>query len=211
MSASLPGRQRYEGSRDYLAHDARREYFVTLQTILQNEQLGFTFIHDQLADENWWVDKAGEFKEAMALQALREYALMINFFSFHATAVATEETCRAIIRADEQLFRVASTAPFQTIYQRLLKVTDCRSYEPLFDLLRLTRNTIHTNGVHRPSNGSDAVVTYGGRTFDFEVGKALAWMGDDFPEWLAKELSLAMQCVVESEIVGRMAACPRSE
>ena len=200
----------YDASRDYLTHDARREYFVALQTILQNAQLGFVFIHDQLTDEKWWIQRVGEYREAMALQALREHALMIKFFSFHAIAVATEETCRAIVRADEDVFKATSTAPFQTIYLRLLKLTKGQTYEPLFELLRLTRNTIHTNGVHRPSNGKNITIAYSERTFDFEVGKILGWMGDDFPDWLARELGQAMQHVVESEVVGTLAACPRS-
>ena len=91
---------------NYLAHDARREYFVTLRVILQNAQLGFVYIRDHLTDENWWRGHLGSYSESAVLEALREQAVMIKFFSFHATAVSTEETCRAVVRAAPQMFAV---------------------------------------------------------------------------------------------------------
>ena len=196
---------------DYLSHDARREYFVTLRTILQNAQLGFLYIREHLTNQDWWAEHTGEYHEGTVLQALREHALMIKFFSFHATASATEETLRAIVRADPPVFRLdPEAASFYSIFQRILKLSDCkRQYEDLFEIMRLTRNTIHTNGVYRPANHKNRIIDYGGRTFTFEVGKILAWMGDDFPEWLAREIARAMECVVRSPVVSQMTKCPR--
>lgn len=194
---------------DYLNHDARREYFVSLRIILQNVQLGFVFIRDHLTHEDWWHRQIGEFRESAVFQALREHALMIKFFSFHTAAVATEETCRAIVGADQSTFGVDPGGSFHTIYKRLLKLTHCAPSEDLFEVMRLTRNTIHTNGVYRPQSLKNQTVSYGGRTFTFEVGKILAWMGDDFPEWLARELSQAMEAVIKSTLVSKIPACPR--
>ena len=197
---------------DYPSHDARREYFVTLLTILQNAQLGFLYIREHLTNRGWWAEHTGEYHEGAALQALREHAVMIKFFSFHATASATEETLRAIVRGDPSVFGVDAAAAFYSIYQRVLKLTCCkRQYEDLFEAMRLTRNTIHTNRVHRPPNHKDRIIDYGGRTFTFEVGKTLEWMGDDFPEWLAREIAPAMECVVRSPVVSRITKCPRGQ
>lgn len=194
---------------DYLSHDARREYFVSLRVILQNAQLGFMYIRDHLTNENWWRNQVGGFSEAAVLQALREHALMIKFFSFHATAASTEETCRAIVRADPPLFSVDAAGTFHTIVQQLLKLSSCVQFTDLFEVMRLTRNTIHTNGIYRPQNGKNRTVAYGARTFAFEVGKPLDWMGDDFPEWIAEEMSVAMQCIVTSHAVAPIPVCPR--
>lgn len=194
---------------DYMSHDARREYFVSLRVILQNAQLGFIYIRDHLTQQDWWQAKVGEFRESAVLQTLREHALMVKFFSFHATAVATEETCRAIVRADPSRFGVDPSGTLYGIYPRLLKLSGCRQYGDLFEVLRLTRNTIHTNGVYRPEKPKNKTITFGGRTFTFEVGKILSWMGDDFPEWIAREVSLSMQCIVTSSIVAQVALCPR--
>ena len=69
--------------------------------------------------------------------------------------------------------------------EKYLKLTGCKTSEPLFDLIRLIRNTIHTNGIYRPHKSVDKTIVYGGRSFFFEVGKQLTWMGDELPAWLA--------------------------
>ncbi len=194
---------------DYLSHDARREYFISLRVILQNAQLGYIYIRDHLTNENWWRSQIGEFREAVVFQALREQALMLKFYSFHAIAVVTEETCRAIVRAAPNIFGVRWQDPFYRVYSRLLELARCRQYEELFEVMRLTRNTIHTNGVFSPNDRQNQTISYGGRSFLFEVNRTLSWMGDDFPEWLAAEMSVAMQCVVSSPIVSGISQCPR--
>ena len=78
---------------DYPSHDARREYFVTLRVILQNAQLGFIYIRDHLTNEAWWRAQMGEYREPAVLQALREYAIMIKFFSFHGVALSHPFCC----------------------------------------------------------------------------------------------------------------------
>ena len=75
--------------------------------------------------------------------------------------------------------------------------------------MRLVRNTIHNNGVHRPKNGHDETVSYAGHTFEFKVGQQLGWMGDDFLTWLPDQLNHAMKQVVSSAGVSGLAVCPR--
>ena len=193
---------------DYAHHDARREYFVSLQVILGNAQLTYTFMKDQLCDEDWWVEKAGTYRPAMAEQSLREQALMAKWFTVHAMAMTTEETLRAIVRTDGP-FTCKPTADLKPLYEHVLKVVDLQDHSPLFDLLRLTRNTIHNNGVHRPRSGKDETVEYDGRSFNFEVGKPLAWLGEDFVPWLASRLHVAMGEVVQSVPVSALDVCPR--
>ena len=100
--------------------------------------------------------------ESAVLQALREQALMIKFFSCHATAVSTEETCRAVVRAAPQAFSVDSGGPFHAICQHLLMASGCQQYADPFEVMRLSRNTIHTNGVYRPQKPQNRTITYGG-------------------------------------------------
>ena len=104
---------------------------------------------------------------------------MAKWFTVHATAMTTEETIRALVRAGDA-FTVSETANFKPTIDHVLKVTDLQRLTPLFDLVRLTRNTIHNNGVHRPASGRDESIAYGGRTFTFTVGEQLTWMGEDF-------------------------------
>ena len=201
-----------EAPNDFLTHDARREFFVTLRVVLQNAQLGFVFLRDELTDKEWWQRQIGGFSEGTVLQALREHALMLKFFSFHGIAMATEETLRAIVRAEESTFALDPVkATFQALYGRILKLTGCKRHFDLFELLRLSRNTIHNNGIYRPHGGKNTTISCSGRTFLFEVDKPLNWMGDEFPAWLADYISKAMEEVVRASPVKDVTACPRGK
>jgi hypothetical protein len=193
---------------DYAHHDARREYFVSLQVILGNVQLTYTLMKDQLCDEGWWVSKVGEYKPEMAEQSLREQALMAKWFSLHAMAMVTEETLRAIVRAGDP-FTIGPTENLKSTYDHVLKVVSLQELGPLFDLVRLVRNTIHNNGVHRPNNEKDETVEYDGRQFEFKVGETLDWLGEDFIAWLARRLHQAMTEIVASDPVVGLKRCPR--
>ena len=191
-------------------HDARREYFVTLQVILQNAQLSYSFMRDQLTEESWWNEKAGQFLPSMAHQALREHALMVKFFTVHALAAATEETLRAIVRNGGPAFTASPSGPLQAIYKHVLKVTDLQQLEELFEIVRLTRNTIHTNGFFFPNSGKSETHSYAGRTCEFTVGDQLAWLGEDFLVWMSEQMNEAMINIVLAPQVANIGNCPRA-
>lgn len=181
-----------------------------MQSVLSNAQLTYTFMKDQLCDVQWWVKKAGEYQPEMAEQSLREQALMAKFFSVHGMAVTTEETLRAIVRAGLP-FTCPATGEFASVVAHVLKVTGLQHLDPLFRLLRLVRNTIHNNGIHRPTNGKNEQVVIDGRSFEFRVGEQLTWMGEEFIPWLAIQLDNAMKQMVTSNEVQSLSACPRLE
>ena len=88
-------------------------------------------------------------------------------------------------------------------------MTALQELAPLFELIRLVRNTIHNNGVHRTQSGKDDTVVYAGRKFEFMHGQQLTWMGEDFLSWLPKQLNEAMSRIVQSDPVSGLTACPR--
>ena len=133
---------------------------------------------------------------------------MVRFFTVHATAVVTEETLRAIVRAGPP-FTCPETAEFGSVVAHVLKVTGLEELAPLFGLIRLVRNTLHNNGVHRPKHGQDELVTYSGQTFEFIVGQELTWLEENFLSWLPEQLNGAMSQIVQSDPVSGLTACPR--
>lgn len=181
-------------------HDARREWFVTVRVILQNAQLSLIFMRDQLSDTTWHTQMVGEFRPMAAVQVLREYSLMIKFYTVHATAATTEETLRAIIRADPSTFTTRPLKGLGPVYEHFLAVTQLTGFAPLFKIVRLTRNTIHTNGVFSPPDAQNVQVSYGNRQFVFEVGKGLDWLG----------LNEAMIQIVTAPVVAEIPDCPRA-
>lgn len=199
----------FQSTNDYLKHDARREYFVSVRVILQNAQLSFIFIRDQLTDEKWYIKQINQFNLSAALQALREQALMIKYFTFHSIAMCTEETMRAIVRSDNSNCGVDPKGAFKPIYDKIILITSLQKYLNLFEILRLARNTIHTNGIFSPRNNKNENVSYKNRTFKFEVGNILNWIDDEFPIWIANELNTAMFNIITSSQVSSINYCPR--
>ncbi|MBA7685246.1 hypothetical protein ES703_93664 [subsurface metagenome] len=166
-------------------------------------------MRDQLSDKSWYVKQTGMFRPASATQALREYALMVKFFTVHALATSTEETLRAIVRSAPSTFTIKATAEFQSVHRHVLKKVSLQKFEDLFEILRLTRNTIHTNGVFFPSKRNNVQKNYGDRQFDFKVGETLDWLGEDFLPWMATQLNDAMIEIVTSPEIASTQYCPR--
>jgi|SRR5215212_952470 hypothetical protein len=72
------------------------------------------------------------------------------------------------------------TADFKAIYDYLFKklqLQQRKDYTDLLDLLRLTRNTIHNNGVYFHPDGKSKAVIYRGKQYMFDNGKPVKFRG----------------------------------
>lgn len=195
---------------EYLKHDARREFFTTIRIVLQNNQLGYIFIRDQLSNQNWWIHQVGQVKPMAITQAIREQALMLKFFNVHAIAMATESTFRAIVRAEPNIFGVTPMTGIEKLTNDLLTATSLEKYKNFFNILRLVKNTIHNNGVFYIYGGKNVHLSYNGRSFDFEIGKELSWLTEDFLVWMPAQLNDAMFELVTSSKIASIPYCPRA-
>ncbi len=193
---------------DYLQHDARREFFVTMITILENAQLSYVFLRDQLSDDDWWANKIETVSEEKKQSAKSEHALMIKWFALHMLAVSIEETFRSIVRAGPQTFpRAKAMAKSATsIYPHVLKVTNLQEHKPLFDVISFIRHTLHNNGRHV---GPEKVFVYRDIEFSFEDGRELTWLTETMCWQLFELVRAAMYQLVTAPAVAEIAACPR--
>lgn len=85
--------------------------------------------------------------------------------------------------------------------------TGTEEFGPLFQLVRLVRNTLHTNGVFLPEDEQAVSVEYGGETFDFRIGEPLTWLNDQRAIRFVQELALC--AIVRSDVVRAIGYCPR--
>ncbi|MFQ5902493.1 MAG: hypothetical protein ACE5JO_02270 [Candidatus Binatia bacterium] len=204
--------RRSEFPDDFLRHEARREFFVTTVILLENAQLSYMLLRDHLTDDAWWDKRLSDVSEDKRKSVLYEYAVMVKWFLLHGVLMAVEETLRAIQRAAPNVFFV--TGRFRSVVKvtaAILNETGLQAYEELFRLTRLTRNTIHTNGVFLPEDQKDQEVQYGGETFSFEYGKVIEWLNDQRAVWLVEQLAEAVHEIVRSAQVSGLAYCPRTE
>lgn len=194
---------------DYLKHDARREIFVSFLEISRNAQLCYFLMETQLCEPTWWKNRYGRFTDTMATDALTAYAVMVNLFTVHGLDSTVEETLRAIVRTKQPPFTMDPRKEFQSLFQHVLSKSGLATLEPLFHILRLTRNSVHNNGVHDPPSGRSESWTYKGKQFDFIVGKEISFINGDFLAWLTTELSDGMMQIVICPAVGVISYCPR--
>jgi len=204
------------GAVRYPEHEARREYFTHVVVIFRNAYLGYMFIRDQLCDKRWWNEKTDDFNLELANDIIREYAIMTKFATIHSLAACIEEIFRAIIRSAPQTFTVSPSAEFKSVYEHVFSKISLKRYTKLFDVLRLTRNTIHTNGVFFPVPNSktglreDVTVEYEEQRFSFEVSKGLLWFGEWFLPWFGTKINEAMINIVTSPKIAQIPYCPRN-
>jgi hypothetical protein len=109
----------------------------------------------------------------------RECEMLIRFAAVHGPFSALESDIRGFVHALDPTAGGGATAQFDGIARWLLaRATTAAPFQDFVELIRLTRNTIHNNGVHRPVNGRDATVKYAGKTYEFRVGQPV-----DFVDW----------------------------
>jgi hypothetical protein len=109
----------------------------------------------------------------------REFDVLVRFMGLHGMFSAAESDLRAIVKSMDPMACGGATAQFDSISRWLLaRATSAGRFAKFIDLLRLARNTIHNNGVHRPANGLDAIVNHAGREYRFVVGQPI-----DFVDW----------------------------
>ena len=204
--------RRIEYGSDYLRHESRREIFVSVVTLIENAQLSYLLLRDHLTDEAWWQQRLEEVSEDKRRSVLHEYAIMTKWFLMHGLFSVVEETLRSIQRAAPGDIPVAGR--FKSIAKvttAVLLASNQGEYGELFRLARLTRNTIHTNGVFLPEDEQDVSLGYKEEEFHFEVGKPIEWLDDQRAVWFVAELTTAMSAIVRSEAVRSLDYCPRTQ
>jgi len=194
----------------YWNHDARREFFVTLLTALENARLSKILLERDLANPEWWQEHFDSLSEDKIQSSVREYGTMIRWFSFHLLAMSVEETLRSIDRAEPALFNVPGKGhkKFATIYERVLTKLSLEQHIDLFVLLSVTRNTLHTNGLFAPPNNKDRTITYDGDDFNFVCGRPLKWLDNQRVLWFYDKMSEIMNLIIRSDKVSGIVQCP---
>lgn len=173
--------------------DVRPEYFMLLAVIVQNLRLSFMFMHDQLCDLRWWKRREARFfgrqlDDEAYKEALEGYQTMGRQYFTTQIASVTEHTLASIAMSGHGPFQLNSSGGFVNAYEYVLRrVSLLKKYQQLFDLLRLVRNTFHSNGTFSDPTG-DTIKEYKGRRYKFQLGHAIRWDNDDMilmAEWMS--------------------------
>lgn len=180
-------------TRDSHDLDARPEYFMLLAVILQNVRLSFMFMHGQLCHREWWERHQAHFfgpqdNNQAYVEALQGYQTMARQYSISQVTSVTEYTLASVAMSGHGAFQLHSSSGFANAYDYVLsKLSLLEKYGNLFEILRLVRNTFHSNGIFSDPTG-DTSKEYDGMVYDFRSGQLIGWGNDDMMlmfEWIS--------------------------
>ena len=150
----------------------------------------------------WWQEAYGKPSPSLGDQeALGNLDKLgkLSFFVFFLSSI--EWTMRKFIarlwpgRCD------GGRAEFKSCYDFLLKELGLLQYQPLYDLCRLVRNTIHTGGIFQPRSGQNATLVWKGSSYSFTDGKPIDFMTHDLVLELYDDLIQSVQDLLSRSVI----------
>jgi hypothetical protein len=187
--------------------DVRFTLFAKCVNVLNSTQLGMVHIQFNLTQKQWWTSISKKpIPDADIQIYLNEFDMFIKLGFLQFLFASIESSLRLIVKAIDPMACSGGTAEFKSIYSFLLTRLKLQKYEPLLDLLRCIRNTIHNNGVYFHRSGNNETVVYNGVNYAFEIGKAVNFVNWQFLLDLIPELQQMIIDIVETNEVSSIAA-----
>jgi hypothetical protein len=153
--------------------DARITAFAACGNTLSNVHLGMVLAATCLNSSNWWT---AVFPKAEApslrVRISQEYNMFLKMGLAHFLFSVVESSYRLFLRAIDAQACLGSTGAFRSVYVCLLsRVGLDAKWTNFMEFWRLIRNSIHTNGMHLPSNERDQDVEFEGVVYHFRSGQ----------------------------------------
>ncbi len=190
-------------------NDARGNLFIGIKKVLQSTQLSYLNMRYCLVDIEYWKKFIKEYRKEDIPQHIKEYNVLILTGWIYGISTIIEESFRLILRRIKPNACNNATAAFQSIYGCLLKEMKLQNYVALFDLFRLVRNCIHTNGVFYPAKQKDIQITYDGNEYEFIVGKKLDFVNFHFINQITQDIVVVLDDMVKDSRISTIDHIPR--
>ena len=142
-------------------------------------------------------------------ETLLGYQTMARQYSVTQTTSITERTLTSIAMSNHGPFTLTACTGFDNAYKYVLSnLSLLGRFEELFEIMRLVRNTIHSNGVFSPTTGEDTAKRYKEKECIFQVGQRLGWYDNDMMSSMFEWISDAMWEIVTSPEVSSIPYTP---
>lgn len=149
-------------------NDIRSAFLGLPGNILHSLLLQLVAANDTIMWPQWWQNRFGK-QELLPidLEAIDQSAKLMkhSYLVFFFARIETLQ--RKSINIISPGFDPGSTKTFKQVYDRFLATLNLQKFIPLFDIARHIRNSVHTNGIHVPHSGNNAMIEWQGRTFEF--------------------------------------------
>lgn len=188
--------------------DRRIEGIHRLRNVFQSTLALFAFHRVIFPTKDFWttffvaLPTSAEFEDHY-----KECDVLLRFAALHGQFSAFEADMRAIVFALDPTACAGGTAQFDSVARWLLaRVKSATPSADFIELLRLTRNTIHNNGVHRPTSGKNTSVSYGGTSYAFTVGQPIKFVNWPFVVLVGRGLLELFEAIARDPVVACLAS-----
>jgi hypothetical protein len=150
--------------------DARAASFQSLWNVLRYTELSLYYVVQHLGDSEWWSTLRHGRPPIRTVQfEFTAYTQCSKFATFHLSMSAMESSHRSFLRALDPNAARQATAEYKSIYECLLLTHLNLPVEDvtLLDFMRLIRNTIHNQGIHRPHSEKSLSISFQGVEYEF--------------------------------------------
>lgn len=146
--------------------DARVTAFSRCTNVCISTSMGLAVYLKHVSNDTWWQTEMQPGIDQLHVEVIRNEFVQFQKLGFvHFSYAAIESALRIFNKTVDPKF---SDEKFKNVYDNLLRKLRMRRYGCLLDLLRLLRNTLHTNGYH---NANDEIITYKSKTYRFVRGQ----------------------------------------
>jgi hypothetical protein len=160
-------------------NDTRVKVFHELKNINQSLLANLTFQRSIFINSNYWIAYFHSVPNEIDMNNFyREIDVLNRFSGFYGQFSVYESRIRHFQVAIDKNACSGGTATFDSVANWLLKKTNLKNYQSFCELLRLTRNTIHNNGIYRPTNNQNTQIEFNGTTYYFYANRPI-----DFADW----------------------------
>jgi hypothetical protein len=173
---------------DLTESDVRLAVFAHLYHNVNFALVSLRVLDGYLTQDEWWQEAPQQtlfgtydlgYREAIANNfnnGAVKYAVMHKLFG------AIENTFRQLLRKIDPIAANNATSNIGSVFGALCSRIGDRpaTSDELLKLLRLSRNTIHNNGVYYSETQTDDEVTYDGKTYQFIHGKPISFLNWNF-------------------------------
>ena len=159
--------------------DARSVLMAKIGNQMNSVELALVFIGVHLADGNWW-NETYDKKVGVDPIAFMEFTQFVRIGFLHQLVGAIESSSRFLLRHLDPLAANGGTGKAVVVYRELYErhLPELRDVIPLLSLLRLTRNSIHNNGIVFLPSGGCETITLGSANYAFVHGEHI-----EFATW----------------------------
>ena len=202
---------KYQGK--FGANDVRFRVFLDIRATANSVKIYSILIENYTSETTWWKERkefTNQFDNSLVKSINFSLIEFTKFGHYHIINMHVEDTLRSIVKSLSPEACNKGTAEFKSIYSHILAELNLQTFEPLFDIFRSLRNSIHNNGTCYNKNGANNNYLYNGINFNFDHGKIITvdtWGFIDFWEfslYIFGEINKALNEIFDSNEVSKL-------